>query len=175
MGMGSNSEFVGAELEGKGITDITRSEAFQAWTHLAQYDLDHGVVLRTRTLGSNEPIPSTILQDIVTRSLNINTQSEGSSNSKTLNAIPSSGPELRAYLDEHIRSCVAIVLQLSPSEVDSRAALSDLGLDSVMSVAFRRQVQQTLKFPIPPTLAWSHPTIKHLVEWFARKLCVQNV
>ncbi|OQD83289.1 hypothetical protein PENANT_c017G00205 [Penicillium antarcticum] len=171
MGMGSDSEFVAAELEGKGITDITRNEAFQAWNHLAQYDLDHGVVLRTRALGSNSPV----LQDIVTRSLDVNAQGDGSLNSETSNTIPSSGPELRTYLDEHIRSCVASVLQLSPSDADSRAAMSDLGLDSVMSVAFRRQLQQTLKIPVPPTLAWNHPTVKHLVEWFVKKLDTQNV
>ncbi|KAI9926206.1 hypothetical protein MW887_004669 [Aspergillus wentii] len=175
MGMGCDSEFVAAELEGKGITDITRSEAFQAWNRLAQYDLDHGVVLRTRTLDSNEPVPSPVLQDIVTRSLDINTQSDGSAKRETSNTIPSSGPELRNYLDKQIRSCVASVLQLSPSDVDSRAAMSDLGLDSVMSVAFRRQLQQTLKIPVPPTLAWNHPTVKHLVEWFVKKLGPQNV
>lgn len=174
MGMGSNSQFVAAELDGKGITDITRDEAFQAWLHLAQYELDHGVVLRTRTLELDEPIPSVILQDIVTRSARDNAMSEGPSKTGASNGIPSSGPELKAYLDDHIRSCVASVLHLSPSDVDSRAAISDLGLDSVMSVNFRRQLQQTLKVPIPPTLTWNHPTVGLLVEWFAQKLSGQS-
>lgn len=174
MGMGSDSEFVAAELEGKGIAHVTRSEAFQAWKHLAQYDLDHGVVLRARTLDPNEPVPSPVLRDIITR-LDVNTQSDGPPNSETSNMIPSSEPELRTYLDEHIRSCVASVLQLSPSDVDSRAALSDLGLDSVMSVAFRRKLQQCLKIPVPPTLAWNHPTVKHLVEWFVTKVGTRNM
>lgn len=174
MGMGSDSEFVAAELYGKGITDIRRNEAFQAWLHLAEYELDHGVVLRTRTLESDEPIPCPILEDIVTRSSGDNNMSKGSSKTETSNKIPSSGPELKAYLDEHIRSCVASVLHLSPNDVDSRAAISDLGLDSVMSVTFRRQLQQTLKVPVPPTLTWNHPTVGHLVQWFAQKLGGQN-
>ncbi|KAJ5766763.1 uncharacterized protein N7511_004379 [Penicillium nucicola] len=175
MGMGSDSEFVAAELEGKGVTDITQSEAFQAWTHLAQYDLDHGVVLRTRMLDSSEPVPSPVLQEIITRSLGVNTGSEGSCKMEAADTIPASGPELRSYLDGHIRSCVATVLQMSPDDVDSRAAMSDLGLDSVMSVAFRRQLQQTLKVPVPPTVAWNHPTVKHLVEWFTKKLSQPHV
>lgn len=170
MGMGSDSDFVAAELHEKGITDITRNEAFQAWLHLAKYDLDHGVVLRTRTLNPDELVPCSILDEIVTRSSGENNMGEGSSKTETSDKIPSSGPELKAYLDEHIRSCVASVLHLSPSDVDSRAAISDLGLDSVMSVTFRRQLQQTLKVPVPPTLTWNHPTVGHLVEWFAQKL-----
>lgn len=169
MGMGSDSDFVAAELHEKGITDVTRNEAFQAWLHLAQYNLDHGVVLRTRTLSAGEPVPHPILEDIVTRSSGDSNASEGSSK-QTSDKIPSSGPELKAYLDEHIRSCVASVLHLSPSDVDSRAAISDLGLDSVMSVTFRRQLQQTLKVQVPPTLTWNHPTVGHLVEWFSQKL-----
>ncbi|KAK2761265.1 Type I Iterative PKS [Arachnomyces sp. PD_36] len=174
MGMGSDSEFVAAELYGKGITDIARNEAFQAWLHVAQYELDHGVVLRTRTLDADEPLPCLILEDIVTRSSCDNAMSGGSSKTEASNKIPSSGPELKTYLDEHIRSCVAGVLHLSPSDVDSRAAISDLGLDSVMSVTFRRQLQQTLKVPVPPTLTWNHPTVGHLVEWFAQKLGRQS-
>lgn len=174
MGMGSDSEFVAAELEAKGITDITRSEAFQAWAHLASYNLDHGVILRTRELRSNEPVPSPILQDIITRSSDSRAVVDGSSEDENPNTIPSSGPELAAYLDEHIRSCVADVLQLSVGDVDSRAALSDLGLDSVMSVAFRRKLQQTLKISVPPTLSWNHPTVKHLVQWFTKMLNGQS-
>lgn len=169
MGMGSDSDFVAAELHEKGITDVTRNEAFQAWLHLAQYDLDHGVVLRTRTLSPGEPVPHPILDDIVTRSSGDSSMGEGSSKQAS-DKIPSSGPELKAYLDEHIRCCVASVLHLSPSDVDSRAAISDLGLDSVMSVTFRRQLQQTLKVQVPPTLIWNHPTVGHLVEWFSQKL-----
>lgn len=170
MGMGSDSDFVAAELYAKGITDITRNEAFQAWCHLAQYDLDHGVILRTRKLSPKEPVPSPILQDVIDRSLDDRATGNENSGSEASSTLLPSGAELKTYLDEHIRSCVASVLHLSPSDVDSRAALSDLGLDSVMSVAFRRELQQTFKIPVPPTLAWNHPTVKHLIGWFETKL-----
>ena len=103
--MGSDSDFVAAELHEKGITDVTRNEAFQAWLHLAQYDLDHGVVLRTRTLSPGEPVPHPILDDIVTRSSGDSSMGEGSSKQAS-DKIPSSGPELKAYLDEHILSLI---------------------------------------------------------------------
>ncbi|KAL4966916.1 type I polyketide synthase [Aspergillus stella-maris] len=170
MGMGSDSDFVAAELESKGITDITRDEAFQAWLHLAEYDIDHGVVLRSRTIGVDEPLPSPLLRDIISRSAREQGSSSPPSQPKSSDSMPPSGPELNSHLDAKIRACVGSILHLDPGDVDSRAALSDLGLDSVMSVGFRRQLTQTFKVQIPPTITWNHPTVGHLVKWFAGKV-----
>lgn len=169
--MGASTDFINAELESKGITDITRDEAFSAWQHLAKYDMDHGVVLRSRAFEDGEPVPVSILNDIAVRrvgALSGNTPVVAGSNGS--DAIPSSGPELKTYLDEKIRGCVAKVLQMTAEDVDSKAALADLGVDSVMTVTLRRQLQQTLKVAVPPTLTWSHPTVSHLVVWFAEKI-----
>ncbi|KAH6644195.1 6-methylsalicylic acid synthase [Boeremia exigua] len=172
MGMGASTDFINAELESKGITDVTRDEAFAAWVHLAKYDIDHGVVLRSLALDEGEPLPSAILGDIVMRRTSEKSSSfndDGKANGGA-GGLPKAGPELNAYLDEKIRTCIGTVLGLPTEEVDSRAALSDLGVDSVMTVSLRRQLQQTLKVKVPPTLTWSHPTASHLVSWFAEKL-----
>lgn len=179
MGLGSDSDFVAAELEGKGVTDITRQEAFQAWMHLAQFDMDHGVVLRTRVLRADEPVPCPVIRDIVTRSTSDGstigqTSSLNGAGSGSSNTIPTSGPELKAYLDEHIRSCVAEVLQTAACDVDSRAAMSDYGLDSVMSVVLRRKLQQSLNVSVPPNFTWNNPTVQHLVQWFFQRLGGQS-
>ena len=171
MGMGASTEFINAELESKGITDVTRDEAFRAWLHLARYDIDHGVVLRSLAFDEDEPLPVPILSDIAVR--RNETAHEGGSQSLGStgdSSVPTSGPELKAYLDGKIRACVAEVLQLDQEDVDSKAALSDLGVDSVMTVTLRRQLQRALKVNVPPTLTWSHPTASHLVNWFADKL-----
>ncbi|KAK2831021.1 hypothetical protein FQN49_007081, partial [Arthroderma sp. PD_2] len=176
MGMGSDSEFVAAELESKGITDVTRHDAFQAWLHLAQYRIDHGVVLRSRVFDEGEPLPTPILKDIAIRRArgpanpHNTTDSDSPAAALGRNGIPSSESELKQYLDEQIRACVANVLHLPLTDVDSRVALADLGLDSVMNTTLRRQLQRTLKINVPPTLVWSYPTVKHLVGWFTEKL-----
>lgn len=172
MGLGSDSDFVAAELESKGITDVSRHDAFQAWLHLAQYDMDHGVVLRSRVFDEGEPLPTPILNDIAIRRASgpAGVGEGGQSKDDSKPALPSSGPELKKYLDEQIRSCVANVLHLSADEIDPRATLSDLGLDSVMSVSLRRQLQQAFKINVPPTLVWNYPTTHHLVGWFVEKL-----
>ena len=169
MGMGASTDFINAELESKGITDVTHDEAFAAWKHLAKYDIDHGVVLRSLAFDEGEPLPSAILGDIAIRREGT-APVAGAASGAAAEAVPTSGPELKAYLDGKIRGCVGQVLQMDAEEVDSKAALSDLGVDSVMTVTLRRQLQQTLKVKVPPTLTWSHPTVSHLVGWFAEKV-----
>ena len=167
-----HTEFINAELESKGITDVTRDDAFRAWLHLSNFDMDHGVVLRSMAFDEGEELPVPILNDIAIRSApNSSQEATTQSSSGSHDAMPASGPELKAYLDTKIRECVASVLQLSSIEdVDSKAALSDLGVDSVMTVSLRRKLQQTLKVKVPPTLTWSHPTVGHLAGWFAEKI-----
>ena len=168
MGMGARTEYINAELESKGITDVTRNEAFAAWMHLAKYDTDHGVVLRSLVFDEGELLPTPILCDIAVRRVNSASENAGGNSSSADNrAMPQSAAEVKDYLDEKIRGCVAQVLHMAPDDVDSKTALSELGVDSVMTVTLRRQLQQTLKVKVPPTLTWSHPTVSHLVGWFA--------
>ena len=173
MGMAASTDFINAELESKGITDITRDEAFRAWTHLSKYDLDHGVVLRSRALDDDETLPAPILADIaVRRRAEPGTDgSEAKQGKGSATEIPKSGPELDGYVDMAIRTCVAETLQMpSAEDVDPRAALSDLGMDSVMTVALRRQLQKALGVKVPPTLTWSHPSASHLQKWFTEQM-----
>ena len=172
MGMAASTDFINAELESKGITDVTKDEAFRAWEHLSKYDIDHGVVLRSRALDASEPLPAPILSDIAVRR-----QAEGASggadgqSKEGSGGAPKSGPALLEYLDGAIRRCVAQTLQLtSPDDVDPKAALSDLGVDSVMAVALRTQLQKSLGVKMPPTLMWSLPTASHLQKWFMEQL-----
>ena len=176
MGMAASTDFITAELESKGITDVTPHDAFRAWSHVARFDTDHAVVLRSLTFDEGELLPSPILADIAPRRAVVNSALLASGNlpsgvaAAASDVMPPSGPERRSFLDLRIREAVAKVLQGGADEVDSRAALTDLGIDSVMTVALRRQLQMALKVKVPPTLTWSHPTVAHLVGWFEEKV-----
>jgi 6-methylsalicylic acid synthase len=186
MGMASSTDFIEAELESKGITSISRDEAFRAWDHVAKYDISHGVVLRSRVLEHNELLPMDILEEIAIRRPSPNsaecgtnnngeagTSSSSSSTTPSCNEIPPAGPERTAYLITKISECVASVLDLADvGDVDPKVALPELGMDSVMTVALRRQLQISLGVKVPPTLVWGHPTVSHLAKWFADKVGV---
>lgn len=171
MGMAASTDFINAELESKGITDVTKDEAFNAWEHLSKYDMSHGVVLRSRTLDADEPLPAPILADIAVRRRPEGGGAGTEGESQGAEEVPKSGPALLEYLDVAIRTCVAQTLQLtSPDDVDARAALSDLGVDSVMAVTLRTQLQKSLGVKMPPTLMWSLPTASHLQKWFMEQM-----
>ncbi|GES63953.1 6-methylsalicylic acid synthase [Aspergillus terreus] len=172
LGMAASTDFINAELASKGITDITRDEGFRAWMHISKYDIDQAAVLRSLAFEADEPLPTPILTDIAVRKAGSASSADvPSAAPKETNEMPESIPERRTWLDERIRDCVARVLQLGSSdEVDSKAALSDLGVDSVMTVSLRGQLQKTLGVKVPPTLTWSCPTVSHLVGWFLEKM-----
>lgn len=174
----ASADFIEAELDSKGITSISRDEAFRAWDHVAKYNISHGVVLRTRLLQPQEVLPMDILEEIAVRvqptSKEITGNGEATETSTPAqgkDAIPTLGPERTAYLTDKISACVAVVLQLPDvSDVDPRVALPELGMDSVMTVALRKQLQTSLGVKVPPTLVWGHPTVSHLAKWFSDKL-----
>ncbi|KAF2501079.1 hypothetical protein BU16DRAFT_613050 [Lophium mytilinum] len=167
LGMAASTDFISAELASKGITDITRDEAFRAWQHAAKYDMDHAVVLRALQLEATEPLPSVMLADIAPRK---QAEAGAAAPAASAEAVPTDAAGKKAYLDAKIRECVAKVLHSSADEVDSKAPLSDLGVDSVMTVSLRSQLQKTLGVKVPPTLTWSCPTVGHLVGWFGEKV-----
>lgn len=176
MGMAKDNDILGMELSSQGVTDITTKEAFQAWEYISKYDTDHAVVTRTRILDADEPIPCALVADIVERrtqspgtpDLSCGTSSCASSMSSPIT--PRSGPALKAHLCSEVRHCLSTVLHLDAEEIDDSIAISDLGVDSVMTVALRQQLQKAMKVNVPPTLTWNYPTVGHLAGWFYEQL-----
>jgi 6-methylsalicylic acid synthase len=173
----ASADFIEAELESKGITSVSKEEALSAWEHAAKYDMANAVVLRCRELEHDEPLPVDIIEDVAIRKpapiASNTTAVSGSADSGPTTskaAVPPVGPERTKYLVDAITGCVATVLQLDASDVDSKAALPDLGMDSVMTVSLRKQLQKVLSVKVPPTLVWGHPTVQHLAKWFEDKV-----
>ena len=175
--MASSTEFLTVELESKGITDISSEEAFRAWEHLGKFDLASAVVTRCRALDYDEPVAKSILEDIVVR------KPRSSSANPTVNAEyctagdcdalsrPTDPDDLRRWLEEGIRLCIAAVLMMPDiTEIDGGTVMNDMGIDSVMTVALRRRLQDFFKIKVPPTLTWQCPTVDRMVPWFASKL-----
>ncbi|KAF5860517.1 hypothetical protein ETB97_001417 [Aspergillus alliaceus] len=172
-GMAASSELIKLELVNKGITDITSQEAFCAWTHASKFGIDHTVVLRSRAIEEGQPLPSPLLSDIVIRKASISdatTLCSASSSVSSRAATPKSESERWTDVREHAQECVAQVLHLKTNEVDCSEPLSNMGVDSVMSVRLRKQLQQTLAVQIPPTLIWTCPTVDHIAKWLLQRV-----
>ncbi|PGG96501.1 hypothetical protein AJ79_09561 [Helicocarpus griseus UAMH5409] len=174
MGKLDYNDFISAELVCKGVTDISRGEAFRAWTHISTYDVGQAVVIRSRVFEPEEPLPNMILADIALRrkanSPSTPTAAQAGQPAQSAGDMPSSPAEREAYLENLVRECVANVLKMDSSGVTSKEALINIGLDSVMSVHLRGQLQKRLRVQIPATFTWTHPTVEHIVKWLMEKI-----
>ncbi|CUS12398.1 unnamed protein product, partial [Tuber aestivum] len=169
------ADIINAEMESKGFAGITRDEAFRAWEYAAKYDVPQVVVVRALPIDEDGTPAAPILTDIAVRrpppegdSESEGEDSEDEEETAPATAAPSNPADLKKHFEAAIKADVASVLRLSsPDDVDTHRPLSELGMDSVMTVGLRKQFKDTFKVTIPPTLIWAHPTVAHLTKWFA--------
>ncbi|MCJ1263394.1 hypothetical protein MMC22_003264 [Lobaria immixta] len=167
LGMAASTRYIDAELNARGVTDVTRDNAFLAWEQIFKHDTDQAVILHTLPLAADSPLPHPILSD-----LHIRRESAvaGSLVAKgEAHARPMGDAELQAFLTRQVTKCVASTLSLAEDSIDSHVALSELGMDSVMTVELRVQLQLAIKGKVGPTLIWNCPTVAHLVQHFFKE------
>ena len=172
LGMAASTRYIDAELHARGVTDVTREEAFQAWEEIFKYDTDHAVVLRTLPLEADDPLPHPILKDMIIRrrqnpTLTSTSAVETPGGAEDIE--PTGGPELHAFLLKKVTRCVASTLSLAENAIDPNVALSEMGMDSVMTLSLRTQLQNALKVKVGPTLIWNCPTVGHLAAHFVKE------
>jgi 6-methylsalicylic acid synthase len=163
LGLASDTALVDLELRSKGVTDITVEEAFRAWSYLSNIDTDHAVVTRTRVLDADEPLPCSLITDVVQRRIR-HAHSSSSSPASPLEE-SKTVPEVKLDIRLKVNGCIASVLHMSVEDIGERAAFADLGVDSLMTTALRQQLQKAIGVEVPATITWSHPTVTDLVEW----------
>ena len=162
LGMAASTKYIDAELQSRGITDVTKEEAFRAWQQIFDQNTDHAAVLRALPIEEGDLSPHPILNDMLVRKASTAAPVQEGGQPE----VPKNGADLEAYLAKQITRCVSSVLSLDEDSVDPHVALSELGLDSVMTVSLRTQLQKAMKVKVGPTLIWSCPTVSHLVKHF---------
>nr|AYM54552.1 protease do [Racemicystis crocea] len=78
--------------------------------------------------------------------------------------------ERRALLEEHVIEQVGSMLRLDPARIERDALFTGLGMDSMMSLELRNQLQASLGLQLPATLLFTHATPAALVEHLFTKL-----
>ncbi|MCJ1466161.1 hypothetical protein MMC07_004780 [Pseudocyphellaria aurata] len=164
LGMAASTRYIDAELKARGVMDVTRDDAFLAWEQIFEYDADQAVILRMLPLQADSSLPHPILSDLhirqqsaAARLLGVKGEAQAESMSEA---------EMQVFLTQRITKCVALTLSLAEDLIDPHVALSELGMDSVMTVELRVQLQLAIKVKVAPTLIWSCPTVAHLVQHF---------
>ncbi|KAL8794650.1 MAG: hypothetical protein Q9195_002846 [Heterodermia aff. obscurata] len=170
LGMASSTRFIDAELHARGIADITSEEAFSAWDYIFGHTKDHAVILRALPSENDQSSPHPVLNDTLVRKYTPASSGASTQGTSEKSSIPKTEPEIKEFVGRRVTQCVASTLSLPEESVDTHVALTELGMDSVMTVELRLQLQQALKMNVGPTIIWNHPTVYHLVHYFAKEM-----
>jgi len=165
LGMGAN-EVVASELRERGIGDISAREAFGAWEQASRHDLRHVCVFPTLDRDQQSD-PAPVLRELefgkVTTELGADTSADQMLTGLT-------GEELHVVLRKEVSRIIGAELRLAADDLDVRAPLTALGLDSVMTVAIRRALEKRFRMPLPATLLWNRPTVTSIADYLAERL-----
>jgi 6-methylsalicylic acid synthase len=142
LGMGSDSDFVAAQLDALGMGTVTADDAMRALDVAMRFDDPNVVVLPVLPTAASVPI----LSDVAPK------QDRGGE--------PADPQEIvdPQSVSQRVVSAVATQLGLPESQVNPDLPLVELGVDSIMTVRLRRQLEQQTGLSLPPTLLWEHPT-----------------
>lgn len=79
------------------------------------------------------------------------------------------GRERIAGMEDAVRGLVARVLRKDPARIDSTKPFRALGLDSLMGLELRGQLERAFGLSLPATLIWNHPDVCALAREIARR------
>jgi 6-methylsalicylic acid synthase len=79
-----------------------------------------------------------------------------------------------ASLVGDVRRLVAGELKLQTDDVEVKRALTDMGVDSLMSVSLRRGLRRRYGFEFPPTLLWNNPSVYAIAQFIEKQLPVDR-
>ncbi|GAB2846483.1 phthiocerol type I polyketide synthase PpsA [Lentzea nigeriaca] len=143
LGMSTSADSIDAELRARGTAAITAQEAFDCWDDRAS-DTGHVVVLRTigQLPGMRRP---PLLREL-----------EAPEEEQE--------PAGRQWTDLAAEVTAVISRQLGTERLDVHQPLTELGADSVLVQAIRRDLEHRLAISLPANLFWSAPTAHAIAE-----------
>ena len=96
--------------------------------------------------------------------------------SRVLEELAAASPEERDDLAlSHIRKRVAGVLGIPAASLRNDRGLTEMGMDSLMSVELSNRLGSDLGRPLPATLAFDRPTITALAQFLVSQAAVEDV
>ncbi|MEH3129452.1 MAG: type I polyketide synthase [Mycolicibacterium neoaurum] len=146
LGMGSTSSFVAAQLRALGMGVVGPNDAMRALDLAMRSDQPHVVVLPVDADAASVPM----LADIAP----VDAEDTAAATVRP----GRDGVLTPARVADLVTAAVAAELGLPDGAVDPRLPLAEIGVDSIMTVALRKQLERVTGLALPPTLLWEHPT-----------------
>ncbi|WP_236952458.1 beta-ketoacyl reductase [Kibdelosporangium phytohabitans] len=158
LGLSVSAAAINAELNARGTADLTAEEALLAWERVSMTAEPNLAVLRVQrdSLRGSEPVLLRELRPVDT------TPAEQAAIWSTPR-----GPELLHQLRDQIRAAAADALKIPPEKLQDKQPLREQGIDSLLAVTVRQQLEQRLDIGLSQTLLWEQPTIAAIADHLA--------
>ena len=154
LGFANDAQIVVQELERLGSRPVTPDEAFAAWEHVNCYDLAQVVMAPMQSAEDAAAVTS----DVHRISAPTRAWSQMASD------------DLHVELQNGLRSILATELRTPENEVELDLPFAEMGLNSVMAMSIRREVEQLVGLELSATMLWNHPTIATFASYLAKQL-----
>jgi phthiocerol/phenolphthiocerol synthesis type-I polyketide synthase A len=158
-GFGAEAQVVVEELARHGSRPVIPAEAFAAWEYASTLDIAHVVMA---------PMPSTAEE-----ASDLSASPVRRTPAKAWEDM--SSHEVFSELADGLRAVMAAELRIADTEVDTDRPFAEMGLNSVMAMSIRREVEQLAGLELSATMLWNFPTIGSLAAHLAEKVVPQTV
>jgi len=154
LGFANEAHVVISELERVGSRPVVAAEAFAAWDFVTRFDIDQ--VVMAPMLSAEDAAAVT---------------SDPYAASVTTRAWSSMAPdELLTELQSGLRGILATELRLPESDVHTDRPFAEMGLNSVMAMSIRREVERLVGLQLSATMLFNHPTIATFATYLTNQL-----
>ncbi|WP_373143296.1 beta-ketoacyl reductase, partial [Mycobacterium marinum] len=85
-----------------------------------------------------------------------------------------SAQEVRTEFEAGLRKIVARELRVSESDLETDRPLAELGLNSLMAMAIRREAEMFVGIELSATMLFNHPTVASLASYLANRVAPQD-
>ena len=152
LGFAASAPAAAEELRRLGSRALAAEEAFAAWEYVHCNDIAQAVVLPVLDGGRAGPSSAVASPEIAAAWSAMHAD------------------DVRGELSAKIRSVLARELHTPESELDTDRPFIELGLNSMMALSIRREIEQIVGLELSATMLWNHPTVDLLAAHLTAKL-----
>jgi phthiocerol/phenolphthiocerol synthesis type-I polyketide synthase A len=163
LGFAADAPIVAEELSRLGLRELAADEAFAAWEYLHRNDIAQAVVV---------PVSSSTGDDETGTAPPANGASSPEA-AAAWSTMPAD--DVRNQLIAKIRAILARELRTTESELDTDRPFIELGLNSMMAMAIRRDIENLVVLQLSATMLWNHPTVDLLAAYLTARLVPAEV
>jgi acyl transferase domain-containing protein/NADPH:quinone reductase-like Zn-dependent oxidoreductase/short-subunit dehydrogenase/acyl carrier protein len=149
-----------------GMTPLAPAEALKALEHLVGGDRPHTTVMRLNwQTFLQTPYDSPFFDEVRPNNAAVQAPAEEQLRARLSAA---SAQESRQIIERAVRDAVARVLGIKkPDTIDRDMALLQMGMDSLMAVELRTQLEAAVGERLQPALVFQHPSVAAVVDYLA--------